>query len=842
MVDAMIRLFPSSASAFESNGLGSLGDAVKCEVVEETNGAFELEMQYHISGRRYRDLRLRQIIVAKPNPYAAAQPFRIYEISKPINGLVTVKAEHISYDMAGYPVSAFTANSAGAALSSLKSKSISPCPFTFSTDNGATGTLEVKKPASMRSLLSGADGTIQGVYGGEYEFDGYHVTLHANRGSDRGVTIRYGKNMTDLTQEENCSNVYTEVYPFWYSDEWGLIELPEKTIKLSGTYDYTRVYPLDVSDMWENTYEWEDEYPSEDEVRELANQFIKDNSLGVPKVSLTVSFELLSQAKEFAALGLLETVRLCDTVHVEFPELGVSAASKCVKTTYDALNGKYVSIELGEPQANLADGIVSQNAAVEKRIEERPTKSFMAAAVDKATQLITGGLGGYVVIRSSTGGDHPDEILIMDTDSIETATKVWRWNKGGLGYSSTGYNGKYTTAITQDGGIVADFINTGSLTASVIRGGTLTIGGLDNEDGVVEVRDAQNRLLVRIDVNGMAFYNGGDKPVTSIVKNTVTTDFINALKVVAGSVAAENITGTTISGKTITGGTITGNTLTGNTIDGEYITGGTIDGSTINGCIISSAGPDDETMIWEGVIMTHLIQVDRSGGGMEYASGLAGVYMRSPGVEIVPGLHVHRGSASSGSISSYPSAAILSDGRVYAAGAVCPESDEARPCGASNYKWSVVYAKNGQISTSDRNRKHDIRELSGVYEELFFRLKPVTFMFDNGDRVHIGVISQDLKAAMDEMGLNDTDVAAFCRDVKMKAVMNEETKECEEVPDLDEDGNEQYEYGVRYSEFIMLNTHMIQGAYKRIEQQEKEIAGLKKQLADLLLRLDEDRG
>ena len=90
----------------------------------------------------------------------------------------------------------------------------------------------------------------------------------------------------------------------------------------------------------------------------------------------------------------------------------------------------------------------------------------MQQAIENATKLISGGLGGYVIIHSSTGGNHPDEILIMDTDDINTASKVWRWNKGGLGYSSTGYNGPYALAMTQDGQIVADFITTGTMSAS----------------------------------------------------------------------------------------------------------------------------------------------------------------------------------------------------------------------------------------------------------------------------------------------------------------------------------------------------------------------------------------
>ncbi len=558
MVDAMIRLFESTATNFLSNGLGNLPDASRCEVVEERNGSYELEMEYHISGKRYSELELRRIIVAKPNPYAGAQPFRIYNISKPFNGLVTVKAEHISYDLSGYPVKPFTASDAATALSSLKSNAIVDCPFELSTSWDCSGQMTVSKPDSMRSLLGGSSGSILDVYGGEYEFDGYHVTLHANRGENRGVTIRYGKNMTDLNQEENCSNVYSAVYPYFLfedseTDRSILIELPEKTIATPGTYNYTRIYPLDLSSEWENTYEWEDKYPSWDEIRELVKKYISDNELGTPKVSLTVSFEQLSQSNEYDTLQLLETVRLCDTVNVEFPKLKVRATSKCIKTTYNVLTGKYSSIELGESKSDLASTIVSNNEVVAEKLDHRPTGAFMKQAVEKATLSISGGLGGYVVIHKSNEEKHPDEILIMDTDNIATAQKVWRWNKGGLGYSANGYDGPYATAITQEGEIVADFVKTGHLTANIIQGGTLTVGGVDNTDGTIEVRNGEGELLLKLSTEGIEFYGEGGKNVTKIVDNTLETTNVTAKNL---KVAAANITGT-LTANIIQGGTLT---------------------------------------------------------------------------------------------------------------------------------------------------------------------------------------------------------------------------------------------------------------------------------------------
>lgn len=819
MVDSLIRLFESTATSFQTNGLGGLSEALKCEVVEERNGSFELEMEYHISGRRYSDLKLRRIIVAKPNPYSEPQPFRIYDISKPINGLVTIKAEHISYDMSGYPVSPFSVSDVKAAISNTQSNAIVSHPFKLSTDMSASGEFTILKPVSMRSLLGGSSESILESYGGdgEYEFNGFNVILHQNRGTNRGVTIRYGKNMTDLKQEESCSNVYTAVYPFWYSDEWGMIELPEKTLKTAGTYDYTRILPLDLSNEWENSYEWDDQYPSEDEIRELAQNYVDKNNIGVPIVSLTVSFEQLSQTKEYEMMALLETVRLCDTVNVEFPLLGVSATSKCIKTTYNAITNKYISIELGESQSTLSDTVSEQSQTIKKQ----PTQTFMEKAIQTATQLISGGLGGYVVIRSSSGGKYPDEILIMDDPNIEKATKVWRWNKGGLGYSPTGYNGPYTTAITQDGSIVADFINTGHLTASIIQGGTLTVGGFDNTNGNIEVRDAKNNLLVQMSVQGLKFYGDGSKPITTIIDNTVTTEFVNALKITAEHVAAENITGTTISGKVFSGcsgdftGTVYANVMIAK--NAYYICDADF-GSNVK-VISSSPDSTSDTKLNFGRLTNN-----------GYSSSLNYICFRDISQDRQCDLY-------SGLFTVHSQ--LWTTGRIYSNGAVAPDNDEGHPCGLSDSKWSTVYAKNGSINTSDRNKKHDIRDISALYEKLFFMLKPVSYMFNNGDRVHLGIIAQDLKAAMAELGLTDMEVAAYCRDVKMKQIHDTETDQYIEVPDLDEDGNVQYNLGVRYSEFIMLIAHMLQKAYIRIDDQQEQIDGLKSQMEEVLSYLKE---
>lgn len=455
-------LYPSTEEDFKNNGIGILSDAVKCIVTEERNGAFELEITYPIDGLHYNEIKTRCLIMAKPNPIDDPQPFRIYRITRPLSGLVTIYAEHISYDLSGIPVSPFSASSATEAISKLSTMAAVESPFGFWTDKSNTGTMTVSVPSSTRSLLGGSQGSVLDIYGGEYKWDRYMVRLYNSRGANRGVSIRYGKNLTDIQQDENISNVYTGVYPYWVDADGNLTQLPEKIVNAPGTYDFIRILPLDLSQDFE-------EAPTESQLRQSAEAYIKSNDIGVPHISLTVSFVQLEQTAEYKGMALLETVLLCDTVNVEFAQLGVSATAKCVRTVYDVLLNRYDSIDLGDARTNIADTIAEQK----KEIGKAPSTTDMWKAITNATNIITGNHGGYVVLHSSTGSKEPDEILIMDTPDIQTATKVWRWNKSGLGYSSTGYNGPYGLAMTADGSIVADFITTGILTANLIKAGIL---------------------------------------------------------------------------------------------------------------------------------------------------------------------------------------------------------------------------------------------------------------------------------------------------------------------------------------------------------------------------------
>lgn len=448
-------LFPSTSTEWTTQGLGALSDAISCTVTEERNGIFELEMQYPVSGVHFSEMQNRCIILAIPSPYRTAQPFRIYRITKPLNGICTVYAQHISYDLSGVPLNPFTAASAPAAMAGLQSNAEGASPFTFWTDKETTANFAVTVPSSTRSVLGGQTGSILDVYGGEYAWDGYTVRLHDQRGQDNGVRIAYGKNLTDLEQDENISSVATGIYPYWADADGNLVVCNPKVVPAPGSYDFTRVVPVDFSQDFETA-------PTPAELQARAESYVQDNNIGVPTVSIAVSFVQLEQTEEYKDLALLEKCDLCDTVTVQFEALGVDAKAEIVKITTDVLLERYESVEIGSIRANIADTIAGQ----QQEIQQRPTTSFLKQAVANATAWLTNGKG-YKVERRDAAGNVIDT-LYMDTPDINTAKDVLRIGQSGIGFSHTGVNGPFTNAWTIDGKFFADFIAGGVLNCALL--------------------------------------------------------------------------------------------------------------------------------------------------------------------------------------------------------------------------------------------------------------------------------------------------------------------------------------------------------------------------------------
>ena len=467
-------LFNETATDFTTLGIGVLRECTSCEVTEERNGSFELTLKYPTSGDLFSYLKNEKIIVAKPNDLSKNQAFRIYKVNTPLKGEVTVYAQHISYDLATIGVMPFDIENASPkyAMDQVLLHSSIPNNFSFQSDYLTVKQFKVSKPVSIRSLLGGSEGSILDSWGGEYEWDNFKIKHHTHRGSDNGVVIAYGKNLTKLEHESDITDIYTHILPYGVikddNDKETVVTLPECVLPLTSTIlKNGKVYIRDFTDDFK-----EDEKITEYELRTKANVWIKNHPLGVENSSIEVSFEPLWNQSEYAAIH--ERLSLCDTVTVKHSNLGVTAKMKVVKTVYDSLKEKYKSITLGTLKASLTSKINDLENVVtdtKKSVDRLP--SLLNSAIDSATKQITGNTGGSVVLHSNSNGT-PYELLIMDTEDINSAVNVWRWNLGGLGFSSHGYNGPYETAVTGDGAIVADFITAGSLVANIIKAGTLS--------------------------------------------------------------------------------------------------------------------------------------------------------------------------------------------------------------------------------------------------------------------------------------------------------------------------------------------------------------------------------
>ena len=489
-------LFDKTATVFTTNGLGRLSDCFSCTVTEERNGAYELEMEYPLYGIHFDDIEIGSIICATPADGKGIQPFEVYKITKPLNGVVKIYAEHISYRLNRIPVLPYTAQTCALALQGLKTNAAETCDFDFYTDKVIDGEWTNAFPASIRERLGGTEGSILERFQGEYEFDGFDVHLWTHRGTDNSVVIRYGKNLTDLEQETNIENTITGVLPYWMNENTVVYGTTQYSANV-GNFPYHRTVCIDFSDQFEDE-------PTSADLEAAAAAYIDRNNVGVPSVNLKISFVALWQTEEYKNLAALERVNLCDTVTVIFDRLGVSATAQVIKTTFDVLLERYNSIEVGDAKNTLGDTITSISdeqaaTAVNNAVGQ------VQAQIDSATDKLAGGLGGHVIINRNADGQ-PNEILIMDTDDKNTAVNVIRFNEAGIGFSTNGYNGPFNGFIGIGGTIDFSQITTLNLVANLIKGGVLQLGTIDNTAGILQVYDNENTLIGQLDKDGLKMY------------------------------------------------------------------------------------------------------------------------------------------------------------------------------------------------------------------------------------------------------------------------------------------------------------------------------------------------
>ena len=348
-------LYESNETEFTSNGLGRLRDITSCVVTEERNGIYECDFEMPIDGAHFSDVRIGRIIAVEHDETNDVQPFDIVSYSRPINGLVSFHATHISYRQSKITASGSNINSLTDAFSMLRNAEPEN-PFNYWTDKDSNGYMSAADgvPRSVRQLLGGVEGSILDSYGGEYEWDKWTVRLWANRGTDRTLTIRYGVNMLNYNDDTDSSESYNAVVPFWKGtdDKNNDIIVKGSMISSGMPTQSGRVecVPLDVTDKFESK-------PTVAQVEAQARSYLSENRTYLPTTSIKVDFVRLTDSPEYAKFAKLQECKLCDTVRVIFPSYKQESRFKIVKTEYDVLLERFTSLELGTLSTTLAEAL-----------------------------------------------------------------------------------------------------------------------------------------------------------------------------------------------------------------------------------------------------------------------------------------------------------------------------------------------------------------------------------------------------------------------------------------------------------------------------------------------------
>lgn len=346
------RLYERNQTEFDSYGLCALVDCISCEVTEERNGEFVLEMTYARNGRWADQILVDRIILAKPNDTATqGEPFRISEVVFDLNGNLEISAQHISYQLNSVIVGACHGTGSPTFAWNMFNENLKTAnPFTFYSDIQTTTSPVFGKdvPTPLRSLIGGSDDSLVELFGGELYWNQYAVNLLSSRGHDNGVKIAYTKNLTGLKYDVDMDDYFSGVVAYYKSGETYL----EGTLQtITNDYGYDRVKVVDASSSFEST-------PTLNQLNRWAAEYLEQNATG-PTISVDVDFVPLWQTEEYKAYQNLEYVNLCDTVTILYPPLNLSMSAKVVKTVYDVLAERYTKISINTIKATLADTIYS---------------------------------------------------------------------------------------------------------------------------------------------------------------------------------------------------------------------------------------------------------------------------------------------------------------------------------------------------------------------------------------------------------------------------------------------------------------------------------------------------
>lgn len=487
----MLRIFSPTDKTYTTNG-DKVIQPLKATVRKEDNDAYYLDLT---CGTEYLPwIKSGNIIVA--DTPQGAQPFRILnpEIT---HTKITCKCNHVFYDSANYLIadSYVVDSTCNQALDHLNTATEPKSPFRIVSDINTINSFRC-----VRKSLYEAIQTVLERWGGHLVRDGWTIGIRQNIGADNGVVVRYGKNLKTITATYDWSDVCTKILPEGAN---GLLlnALDDKQsiyMESSTQYDipYCKTVQFSQSDIKQENYKTADGKNDETaykraclaDLRQQAQKYLEENC--VPKVNYKMSANL----EKITDIG--------DTIEVIDERMGLDMMTNVISFEYDCIQGRYTSIEFGTFKQTLSGlmGTVQQTATNAAQQINNQTVSTINGKLNESEAKINSVLGGSYVIYDG------EQILVVDSLPKESAHNVLRINSTGISFSSNGISGDFTSAWTIDGTLNMQSINVINLVADLIKGGTLTLGGQDNSNGVMLVKSAAGATLGRLDNSGLTMW------------------------------------------------------------------------------------------------------------------------------------------------------------------------------------------------------------------------------------------------------------------------------------------------------------------------------------------------
>lgn len=496
-------IFKPGEKDFSTNGLGRLVDATRCEVTEEANGKYELELDYPAISK-FSDYFVNGYqIKAKPNDL---EDYHIFEIKQTYKDTFTnsivVYAQSRTYKLGNRQVRLVTVDNKNGleAMKLIENNMDEPCDVKLHSDiNTASST--IFEARNVLNCIAGEQGSLLQYWGGEIKREPFKLSLLKRRGRDKVGTVRYGKDLSGLTIKFDWQSIITKVLPFAELQS-GVDGTSQRIYGNAVKSEYIKNYP----DVYAQYVQFTEDQGVKDlsSLNKVASKYFTAINPGCdkPKVSIELEIEKLTDSEEAKEFAKMRNYNLFDTFNVYHKLYDIDIDTKVTGIVYDSLTEKTKKITAGDTQIAFYK---QQNQDFQEAIKTLTKKDYMSNFIDYITDLINGVKGGSILQYPK---NRPHTLYFMDTDSTDTAKNVIAINNQGIGFSTTGWKGPFRNAWTIDGILNADFIRTGKIRADIFETSFNSYGDiLRLVNGALQAWNGKTKIM-ELTKQGLEFWNG----------------------------------------------------------------------------------------------------------------------------------------------------------------------------------------------------------------------------------------------------------------------------------------------------------------------------------------------